>query len=161
MSAYVVDPAHVSYLLQAAITRNRPYGIYYGAWDSQDRERIDEHNASRIGSDLMRENIASVMSRYLNSGHDDLPGPITTPAAIDYTYRHSPYANLDPVNVLKAISGYEYQSCEHPEWETSNAKAFCDRLRLAMIDNLAGYDESPYWSVTDDMMYPTRDGSLR
>lgn len=155
MSAYVVDPEHISYLLQAAIERNRPYGVYYGPYEPDNR--IGYHNANRIGAELLAENIASVNHRYPDCALDDLPGPIPTPSAADFQYRHSQYVNLDPVNVLKAISGYEYQSCEHPAWETSNAKEFCDRLRHAMIDRLPGYDESPYWSVTREMAQPTRD----
>lgn len=166
MSAYVVDPEHIGYLLQAAIDRADPFTVTYGhgpAWlgdgryDGPQPETVTRANASRIGADLLAENIRSVSFRYPDDAIDDLPGPIPTPSAIDFTYRHSPYVNTDPVNVLKAISGYEYQSCEHPEWETSAAKEFCDRLRHAMIGKLSGYDDSPYWSVTREMAQPTRD----
>ena len=51
-----------------------------------------------------------------------------------------------PVAVLKAISCYEYQSCEHPGWHTSEARQFCSVLRDHMISMLPGYDDAQ-WEI--------------
>jgi hypothetical protein len=48
------------------------------------------------------------------------------------------------VQVLKAIQSYAYQSCEHPEWDGSLAKRFCDWLESAIIGDLPGYDDAEW-----------------
>ena len=55
--------------------------------------------------------------------------------------------HFDAAKILAAISCYEYQACEHPEWLASEAKAFCDALRMHMIRMLPGY--GGVWEVTD------------
>jgi hypothetical protein len=46
---------------------------------------------------------------------------------------------LNPVAILKAIRCYEYQSCEHTGWETSEARLFCGAFRSRMIRMVSGY----------------------
>jgi len=68
----------------------------------------------------------------------------------DYQYghhRHDPCAPPpSPVAVLKACDGYEYQACEHPGWEASEAHAYINALRRRAIHALPGYDEAA-WEV--------------
>jgi hypothetical protein len=52
-----------------------------------------------------------------------------------------------PAAVFKALDCYEYQSCEHAEWEDSEAKSFCDALRKRAGTKVPGYEEAP-WEVT-------------
>jgi DNA-binding winged helix-turn-helix (wHTH) protein len=52
----------------------------------------------------------------------------------------------DPVVILKLIGYYERQSCGHQGWETSEARKFCEDLRLACIRSLPGYDAAP-WTI--------------
>ncbi len=54
------------------------------------------------------------------------------------------------VEGLSAIKCYEYQTCEHPEWEQSAAHAFCDALRDLLIGCLPGYEAAP-WTWTEAM----------
>ncbi len=152
MSAFVVSPAHIDYLVQSAITLNR---LDYGSVRFHG-ERVENCTATEVGAALLAANITSVSYRYPDSSIDDLPGSIPTPAAIDYRYRHSQYMPYNPVHVLSALACYEYQSCEHPSWETSEAHAFCERLRGAAIRHLPGYSDAP-WEITESMMHPTRD----
>jgi hypothetical protein len=56
---------------------------------------------------------------------------------------------------LKAISCYEYQSCEHPGWRKSEAHAFCEALRDMAIGCLPGYDDAP-WEINDAQVFNTR-----
>ena len=51
-------------------------------------------------------------------------------------------ARVDFVDALEAIDVYEYQACEHPEWETSEARAFCDALRRGLTRMLPGAEAS-------------------
>ena len=46
--------------------------------------------------------------------------------------------------VLKATDCYEYQSCEHPEWPSSNAHDFIQALRKDAWRLLEGYEEAPW-----------------
>ena len=46
--------------------------------------------------------------------------------------------------LLNAIRGYQYQTCEHPSWETSEAKAFCEALQQRLISMLPGYRNGPW-----------------
>lgn len=59
-----------------------------------------------------------------------------------YTFRISGAPILTPVQTLKAISRFEYQACEPPEWEFSEAHAFCRALESEAIRNLPGYDDA-------------------
>jgi hypothetical protein len=54
----------------------------------------------------------------------------------------------NPVAVLKALDGFEYQACEHPEWEKSEAHAFVQALRKRAISKLPGYEEDGHWGVS-------------
>lgn len=140
MSAYVVDTAHIDYLVQAAIAYGQGGYMYIRG------ERTEYHNADMLGAVLLQENIASVMHRYPDCAVDDLPGPIPTQTVEGYTYREGGLPQITPVAVLKAISGYEYQSCEHPDWTSSAAYEFCQQLRAAAINKLPGYHDAA-WEV--------------
>ena len=63
-----------------------------------------------------------------------------------YRFPPTKHFNTEPVRVLKLIDCYEYQSCEHPEWASSEAHSFCNSLRGAMIHMLPGYDDAP-WGI--------------
>lgn len=48
-----------------------------------------------------------------------------------------------------ALSCYEYQSCEHPEWEGSRARGFCSEFRDCLIATLPGYEDAS-WGFDED-----------
>ena len=156
MSAFEVDHTHIDVLISAALIRQHgdtlswyhgeipqtapgealpSHGDYLAALDKTRRE-VTSDNAGMWGALLTAENRRSVNHRY---DEDEIEDP----------YEFTRYAGtFSPVAILKAISCYEYQSCEHPEWKTSEAKSFCDALRTHMIHSLAGWDKAA-WEVTD------------
>jgi len=117
----------------------RPFGWYH----NNQRHELTGDNASEVGQMLLDECIKSVMYRYEDSKVTDLPGRTDAEYLIPFQFNLS-YNPPTPVQTLKLLSCYEYQSCEHPEWETSEAYAFCQALRHGTIDRLPGYDEAPW-----------------
>lgn len=107
--------------------------------------RYPEHRTlsfDALGGLLLAENVRSVCHRYPADDLDETPGYIGQSRTL---YRHRA-AYVATVAALKAVQCYAYQSCEHPEWETSPAAAFCQQLTRALIDDLPGYDEAP-WGI--------------
>jgi hypothetical protein len=136
MSAYIVHEKHILALVRAATQgRDRTF-----RWFHNDRwhelERFDNDRATEVGQMLWDANARSVDTRY---GTDD--------GLLPYTHNPSPhYAHIEPVAALKAIDGYEYQSCEVSDWEETEAYAFVNTLRRKMIHALPGYDDAN-WAI--------------
>lgn len=154
MSAWIVSRTHIASLIDVAI--NGPADCHiapqpgsgaftgYFTWTAPDEtamfgrrsERLDVGNANEVGQMLWDENYASVNYRY-KSG--DAPE----------RFKHMVVKHrLTFAEAFKAINCYEYQSCEHPGWENSNAKAFCDALTARLIRAMPGYDDAP-WGIND------------
>lgn len=153
MSAYVVDPAHIDYLVSAAIEWGKRDHLYYKFGETyQEWEKIDVANADAVGADLLRENIASVAYRYEDQpeyeGGRGLPGPVPTPAPDCYTFRPVKASTITPAQAALAIHGYEYQACEHPGWKGSAAYEFCRSLEKRILQRLPGYGDAA-WELTD------------
>jgi hypothetical protein len=148
MSAFVVSREHIDALVTAALdaTPRRvgaPIAWYWPAIDRAEdntatlrakRYEARREEASRIGAMLWATNVHSVNHRYDEDDWEDV-----------YEYRRHPF-DLSPVAILKAIDCYEYQSCEHDDWPTSEAHAFCQALRRAYIHLLPGYDTAD-WGI--------------
>jgi len=139
MSAFMVGKAHIDALVNLAQK-------HHSYWSSDMRGLVQD--GDKLGQMLVAENVASVRYRYPKDKPEQLPG------STDHLepYRHSPFRSRLPSEVegLKLICCYRYQSCEHPAWEASTAKRFCETLRETLIHALPGYDEAPWeWS------YPT------
>lgn len=151
MSAYIVDRSTVRFLVSVA----QLWELYWhDGKESRRIHRCDDVAASKAGSMLWAENVRSVACRYPNSPNN-LPGPSDR----DYNYgthrtawslQLSSQQNL-PLQVFRALSEYEYQTCEHPEWPTSEAFTFCRMLRIEACRRLPGYDNAdPATHVCDD-----------
>jgi len=136
MSAFVVAKTHIDAMVRLAIVYSPRSAIVYGAF-GEVRLHPDE-----VGRDLLDENVRSVRHRY--PGDERLPGPNDAYWLEEYHYAYVGGRLPTPVEGLKLIKCYEYQSCEHPEWEASKAKEFCDRLRHLLIGELPGYEEAPW-----------------
>ncbi len=155
MSAFEVDKTHIDVLVSAALQRihGGTLSWYHGdipetlpgeALPSHENylERLNtthrevtRDNAGMWGALLVAENRRSVNHRY---NEDEIEEP----------YEFTRYeGTFNPAKILAAISCYEYQSCEHPEWKTSEAKSFCEALQGRMIGQLPGY--GGVWEVTD------------
>jgi hypothetical protein len=169
MSAFEVCDTHIDVMVSAALegTRYGPLSWYhdpreeipgtqpgemlpghddYPASLERARREVNAENAEQWGATLLAENRRSVNHRY---AEDELEAPYTFTR---YT------GQLKPVALLNAISCYEYQSCEHPGWETSEAHGFCQALRHHAIQQLPGMDSAPC-EVTDAAQVFT--GALR
>lgn len=134
MSAFVVSQDHIRFLVNAGLSRTiAPHGLTWnGGWLKRYEPDTDER-AALVGAMLWEENYKSVNYRYRESD-----------AAPRYVHRDEPARSYNPIHVLKAIACLEYQSCEHPEWEASGARAFCEALRMAAIRALPGYSDAPW-----------------
>ena len=169
MSAFMVNHAHVDTMMTAGLTLAGAYGPMRwqapGLMDDPDydavfqrgqpwgpeairlskkysRELVDA-TASTVGAMLLAENARSVGHRY---DEDELAVELEQAGLYEFSRLGG---RPHPVLVLKAISCYEYQACEHPGWRDSEAQVFCDALRDVAIRALPGYDDAPAWEVRD------------
>ena len=163
MSAYIVSREHIDALVTAA--QSRAIGCANASpfrwWCSNGAgERFvkflqmhDQAGATAAGRMLWLENLKSVAARYPSDGSGQRPGPcdLTDEEMASYEFKQLP-GTPGPVIVLQAIKGLEYQSCEHDDWESSEAKAFLDALRDACIRVLPGMDAAP-WEITDRYVF--------
>lgn len=181
MSAYIVDRAHIAAMVRLGLSGPTGRVVSPGtAWhtltwyaddpretaalatDSADyfrrlaaiRRELTHDNAQRVAYMLAVANVASVAHRYPDDTPDTLPGRMdhwwTDPAPVfDITHARP----LSAVDGLAVINAYRYQACELPGWEGSEAAAFCDALRDALIRALPGYDDAP-WTIDDDEPAP-------
>lgn len=169
MSAFMVGKEHIDALVTAALAIGQEGPLRWFAHPLTDEESALAHQvgapwgaegpeiarrlsryataeeADRIGQMVTRENRLSVNHRYNESEVEDI-----------YAYDGpAQVRSVDPVVILKAIDCYEYQSCEHPGWEASEAFAFCQALRRRMIRRLPGYDDAP-WEIGSREQYVKR-----
>jgi hypothetical protein len=179
MSAYIVPRAHIAALVRAAYrgpNSGRPVnpdtvwrrptwfasdpralewdhatpGAYFAAL-SEIRREVDHESIPKVAQMLLDANVASVSHRYPDDKPDELPGPIDAyyVRPVGWQAAESNAPSLAPVAVLKALDGYEYQACERDDWPDSEARAFCDALRGAVIHHLPGYDDAA-WEIDDE-----------
>lgn len=100
---------------------------------------VEELNAA--GQMLLDENIASYDHRYPGQAEaDDVEDP-------PYVHRWLPLTAAalghDPaLVVLIAAKSYQYNACEHPGWDDSDAKRLTDALTANAITKLVGYDKA-------------------
>jgi hypothetical protein len=145
MSCYQVDKATIDLLVQAAMMAGRGHTDSGLSWYHDDRRRelsncadYTGERANEVGQMLTDENRASVDARYNETNEPDV-----------YTYER--FATLaddpDPKAVLSCLFCYEYQACEHPGWDASEAHMFCIALQKKMVWKLIG-DDQP-WGVSD------------
>lgn len=129
MSAFILSNKHINAMLQAVGHRYGSWPSYY--WNGEHR-RFDDLTA--IGQILVNENFRSVNYRYHSN---DEPHKVVQTCLND---------NLEPVEIIKACNCYNYQTCETPDWEETEAFAIYDVLRERAIGALPGYREAS-WSI--------------
>jgi len=81
-----------------------------------------------LGTNLLIENRESWEHRY-NETVDQF-------FTVDYKYNKNIKYDDDPVQLIKTIEYYCYQSSEHPEWHTSDIKKNLCALMRSAIDKL-------------------------
>ncbi|APW64322.1 hypothetical protein [Paludisphaera borealis] len=120
MSAFICNDSHVTALAVYA-ARNRILGY---------------QDALAIGQMLHAENVASVNFRYQEA---------TTP-----DFRLCEWAAFHPfsrVQMVKAASCLDYQSCEHPGWKASDACKLLAAIIAGEGHGMPGYEEAQ-WEIT-------------
>jgi len=147
MSAYIVDRNHILYLVAAAASPTiEPHGgfrwFHDGEWHDLRPDGFER--GAEVANLLWRENIASVSARYPKESSATLPGPCNESFVIEPADFPAWFRVFDSVQVIKACDCYEYQSCEHEGWKTSEAHAFISALRSAAWHALPGYEEAEW-----------------
>ncbi len=141
MSAFIVGKEHIDAMVAAAWLNDRC------SWKSgDDWAKVDDLSADNVGRMLLCECIASVKYRYHDEPVEDLPGSMEPIYPAEYAFPVTTARRLSPIEAIKATHCYEYQSCEHPGWEESEAKRFCGALINSQITRLSGYPEAA-WEV--------------
>jgi len=161
MSAFIVGKTHIDYLIDAGLRLSRFGNLRWfksreiketdyqkgEVWGptaletfQEQRRELTKDNADEVGRMLLKENYKSVYHRY-----DEVP---TVQLEEPYQFNRIK-GNIDPIQVLKGIDCYEYQSCEHPSWRESEAHNFCESLRSMAIHNLKDYEEAE-WEITKE-----------
>jgi len=153
MSAFMLDKAHIDALVATALhgpleiflPSKRWYTLDFGL----DYRRLipEDDSANTLGELLLKENLSSILYRYPDTKNnpDNLPGPADSYWSKPYKFPPNT-KRLTIIQALKALDCYEYQSCEHLEWEASAAHKFCINFRTALIAFLPGYEEAA-WSI--------------
>ena len=136
MSAFVVPKSHINAMLLSVMDKRF-------TWYHDGHKELNELTANRVGQMLLDENVKSVCCRYNDSEITDLPGRINAEWLIPFEF-HYVHRVPKPLEAISIVRCYAYQSCEHPEWEASEAKAFCDALIACKIAELPGYDDAPW-----------------
>jgi hypothetical protein len=105
MSAWVVSRKHIDLMVTVAVRGTRD-GIVPPS----------KHDPDALGAMLWAENVASVNYRYSESD-----------AVEPYTWADPKYTPTAG-ELYAAVRCYEYQSCEHPGWATSEAFRLCEQV---------------------------------
>jgi hypothetical protein len=118
-----------------------------------------------LGDMLVRENVRSVIGRYPDTlNGTPMPGPIDEYWRQPYQYPdavkpmvpgmaavvvavHSnarTVRHLTSAEAFKCVHCLRYQSCEHDEWESSEAHSFLQALSEMLAHRLPGYNAAPW-----------------
>ncbi len=125
MSAFLVSDLHINVLVAWARREQL-------SWNTREGLTYED-----VAQELRSENERSYNYRYQEDGHqpvkyESVALPMDVPAAA----------------IIKMCDCYEYQSCEHPEWKESRARAIVGSIRQAAVCKLPGYREAP-WGLDD------------
>lgn len=160
MSAYILDPRTIDYVVQWAIQR-RDLSVYLPAGfpaTEYDRARSDrlglasrlnlrELTPDELGQILLTENVRSVRARYPNDAPDNLPGPCDQSRV--WAYRFRPVAHQLAAWVVKACDCLRYQSCETDDYEDTLAYKVMDAIRESAITHLTV--DAPWGATQEDI----------
>jgi hypothetical protein len=143
VSAFRVSDTHISVLVLARHVARTPLRVI------ADRLSDDE-----LGRMLLRENLRSLAARYADPvDEEEIARFVAAPACL--------MRPLSPVEMIKAVHCYVYQSCEHAEWEASDAMRYCDALVSHLTHVLPGYDAAPWGFEPSDVARPGANANVR
>lgn len=137
MSAYLCNDEHFDALATWATRRPHFETFRYrfnGEWHTPD--------AAKIATTLHAQNVRSVNHRYKE--HE----------SPSYRYQSVPLDCISATDILMACDGLEYQSCETPDWEETEAFAILRAIRSRAIRVVT--EKSKCWSITKEILCPPR-----
>jgi hypothetical protein len=164
MSAFILPREHIHAMVAAGLKSDHGSSLRWfrkplalGGIDyREDICRLTHETAAAVGQMLVDQNVKSIEARYQDC--EDMIGDARDP----YTFETAAVLwPMTPVAMLKAISCYEYQSCEDDGWHRSEAQQFCEALRGWMISQLPGYDSAATWEYTGPPVGVARSGVYR
>lgn len=169
MSAFIVSKKHVDTLVQSAIagpsdhhgwhdSGERFFRWYYDgqsrrldpfADEPRERGRTEIVTPSMLGQLLWDENRRSVDHRYDEENVEQpyLFEPVTRPGVMMIGAAGLTIAIESLVTAAELACGincYEYQSCEHDDWGSSEAFAICRSMKENILRTLPGYSAAPW-----------------
>jgi hypothetical protein len=115
MSAWLVSKNHIDVLVGARKLVPGRVKSFSGVSDDE------------LGRKLWRENMLSLHARYGDKVDERKVA----------SYRYAQVAHLSVGGYLKALDCYDYQSCEHGGWVTSEAKRYVTELETALAGSKA------------------------
>lgn len=124
MSAFIVSDNHIHAVVAAA--------AHFDAYLPNLKLR-DIDDRQKLGQILVDANYESVNYRYKAKYEPPV-------------YRIRFTTPPDPIQAIKAIDCLDYQSCEVPDWESTEAFKILERIKSAAIAHLPGYQEAK-WSI--------------
>lgn len=116
MSAFLVSKKHIDTLVSAA--------VQYGTMGVRGHE-------TAVGQRLWEANVKSLNAHFGSKVEKR-------------TYEFEKALVPEPVEVLKAIQCYEYQSGDFPGYDKSEAAKLCASLTAKAVTKLPGYDDAPW-----------------
>lgn len=142
MSAFLVSKHHIDALVTAA--QHGPSGQRLDHWTPVKLGQLDPTAyPDLVGRALWLENVASLEYRYPGAV-DEWEEAAAEAAVYHFTARPIP---LTLVEAIKAADCLDYQSCEHPTWEESDACKFLLTLKARLASSIPGYSDAQGWSI--------------
>lgn len=132
MSAWRVTQTHINAILHLIPARDASY-----YWKGQRYPFSGDQE--RIGQVLLDENYRSVDHRY----DEDTAVP-------HFIWRPFMRRTWTTLELVKALHSYEYQTCECPDWDETEAHSIVQTLERDSWDRLPEYEAADTWSINDD-----------
>ena len=157
----MLEPMHVAALVDSAtgggITPKAMRHDFGPTAPSPGFRACKPEDADYLGNMLMHTMRRSV--RHVH--HDTVDQEITAAPESEPAYSHATarqplheHLPLSEIETANALSCYEYQACEAPDWKKSEAERFCRYLRKHLLDRLA--QDNDLWIVTPDLLHAAR-----
>jgi len=153
MSANMVTKHHIDTLVGAAIEIAHESNSHLSyRVPGRKYAVVLKRDADRLGTMLWGTNFAALQAYYGKGG----PQEDWREDVLGYTY-HEPEDLVDASigGLIKAVNSYAYQACEHPHWDRTEAKAFCDALVDGLIEQLTEYQDAP-WLIDEYVDEPVK-----
>lgn len=128
MSAFLLSDKHLGTLADAVL--NYDIGGYVARRDRQEAR-------AEVANLLKAQNINSVNARYTEQ---------TPPSVWDSSFLNSTM-EITPLQLLKMIASYNYQSCESGDWKQTEAYNLMKELEHRVIFDLTADVDIEYWDV--------------